>query len=283
LCVVVPRLQQTPLAHPHRKMKHHDLRPWILLGLTLGWALLAQPVQGRQHHGHDHKHNGKKSKTPKKTTTKKFQAKPAFDKATAEEFWGIRMNEDTYEKRTRKIALDSFAPDFDHFGQASYCGLTPHNKWNKMGDAYYLAMVSAPCRFPDCQRACEANNASLVNPDNERDLRIMMQLAEVHKENIYLGIHLPPYMPSNSSCTYRGCDRIYSFSNGTEFTYQSWMFTNFDRISHQARCFMMTTIDEHKVTVPEPEQCDQPAVGVCKATYSPNERFHEDQEVGPVG
>ena len=44
------------------------------------------------------------------------------------------------------------------------------------------------------------------------------------------------------------------------------MFTNFDRISHQARCFMMTTIDEHKVTVPEPEQCDQPAVGVCKAT-----------------
>ena len=175
----------------------------LVLALMSTMTLWTAYGHGAEHQGHTHDNSlgtpatSAIEEVPKpslatngvlKVKVRTYPKGHVFNKSRS--FWGPRWGTKSVHGHAKPVTMDT-PHDSDQYGQGSYCGLTPHHSWVRKGEAYYLSLLSTPCRFPDCQQACEANNATVVNPESEEDFAILTQLTSVHQERFYLGIHLP--------------------------------------------------------------------------------------------
>ena len=149
----------------------------------------------------------------------------------------------------------------------SWCNSKPHHNWHYQHDRYYTLLLDTPCRFPDCQAACQNNNGTLAFPHSKESFNTLLSFVNDFTGPAYVGIHLPLYFipGANSACTASECDKKLVYSNFTSFKYEEWMNHQFDRSPNQPTCFKMVLDAQLKQTIVEPTHCEEPLMAVCES------------------
>jgi len=147
----------------------------------------------------------------------------------------------------------------------SFCGITPHHNWHYRHGKFYTLFPKATCRFPDCQRACQENNATMAFPSSVDELASLRTFANFYTGNTFLGLHLPMYQETNSSCRGSDCDNYLVYANGSQFRHADWLHVEFDRRPFQERCFELKVLDSPPTSVVSPIPCTEPRTVICEA------------------
>ena len=107
----------------------------------------------------------------------------------------------------------------------SWCGHPTHHTWHKTPNHYYTLLKA--CRFPDCQRACVENNATLAMPTSQDEYDTLMSFVNIFTGDAYLGLYLPMHLPLQLECQHQHCNGYLLYANNSAFRHEDWMASTF--------------------------------------------------------
>jgi len=150
-----------------------------------------------------------------------------------------------------------------HDNSTSWCGSPTHSSWHKTQQHYYTLLKA--CRFPDCQRACVENNATLAMPTSQQELDTLMSFVNIFTGDVYLGLYLPMHLTLQLECHETACDGYLLLANNSAFQHAPWMLSTFDRDHHQPRCFKIAARHDSPNPSVTSVACHEPLAALCQA------------------
>lgn len=151
------------------------------------------------------------------------------------------------------------------YSKSSWCHTRPHTNWHPRHSRYYNLFPGAPCRFPDCEDACSANNATIAFPRTPDEWASLQSFINLFTGSAFLGLFMPLSRAVETACQGAACNDVLVYSNGTSFRYQSWMGAVFNRQPRQPRCFVLIIEDNNPATVVRPAPCPHFHMAICQS------------------